>query len=119
MDGNGWASVAPNLPLSSNLVPFLENCQMHLFAQNKSTSVSADFLSITNFTALYILHSLLKVFYFMIIVSLSLLYILTRKILKTVFKIFLFKTLDLYVIGLVSDVNKTFNKQNIWILPVF
>ena len=40
--------------LYSYIVPFLENCQQH-FAQNKSTSVSADFLSMP-FTTLYILY---------------------------------------------------------------
>ena len=38
MDGNEWGYVAPalHLPLSSYLVPFLENFQRHL-AQNKSS----------------------------------------------------------------------------------
>ena len=53
MDENDWGRASPQLLLSSNLVPFLENCT----GQRRKIivhSVSAEILSIANFITLYI-----------------------------------------------------------------
>ena len=53
MERYEWGNVTPNLPLSSYLVTYLENCQ-----ERSHNSVGAEFLGIPNFTTLYILYSL-------------------------------------------------------------
>ena len=52
MDENDWGRASPQLLLSSNLVPFLENCT----GQRRKIivhSVSAEILSIANFITLF------------------------------------------------------------------